>query len=273
LFLLALGATPSTSQSKYPALTGVITFEELQKQSFTGEVSWKNPDGTPERLTLKYMVIPVGEAMQQKIRKFTLDNYGLDSLWLNPKMIILHAMGDGDLKNSLEVSSFLNDVMPPSWGNLPRAGGLPNGAHFIIERDGTVICLTPPLTSDHRIAAGRENHRWFIKRHQDGNPVAIGIENITPQNDYTSLTEAQVNANAQLVRWLLWFEKKSIDCMASHHQFNEDEAYGKFSMAFGLTYLRMQYRTRGRKDIGDENLKKILDGVNKYGNVIKPFFD
>jgi N-acetyl-anhydromuramyl-L-alanine amidase AmpD len=183
-------------------------------------------------------------------------------------------MGDGDLKTSLEVSSFLNDQIPESWGNLYQAGKLPNGAHFIIEKDGRVICLTPPVSSDEsRISYDRGNHKWLVRRHQDGNPIALGIENITDQGNLTDLTKEQIESNAKLARWLLWMENRKIDYAMSHHQFNDDQNYDLFLTAFKLHHLQKQYRTKGRKDIGDKNLRRIIDKIKQYEYTIHSFFD
>jgi len=212
--------------------------------------------------------------MKKQTREFVHQVYGLDSIWLNPKMIVFHAMGDGDLKTSLEVSSFLNDHIPTSWGNLSKAGLLSNGAHFIIDRDGTIICLSPPvLNDDSQISFDRDRHRWFIKRHQDGNPIAIGIENVTDRNNYTDLTPAQLSSNAKLTRWLIWFESGKIEFVTSHHQFNKDKNYDRFLKYFGLQNLKKQYRTTGRMDIGENNLTEILKQIAAFKISVKRFFE
>ena len=261
-------------QEKYPALTNVISFDDLQKKSIARNFQWRNPDGSTEEIKIIEMAVPVGELVKQRTKAFVHSVYGLDSIWLNPKMIVFHAMGDGDLKTSLEVSSFLNDQVPGSWGNLSEAGQLPNGAHFIIDRDGTIICLSPPLAErKDKISFERDDHRWWVKRHQDGNPVGIGIENVTPRNDYTSLTNEQIIANAKLARWLIWFENGKIEFAASHHQFNDDQNYQGFLQSFHLQNLKMQFRTKGRKDIGEKNLTEILKRIRSFGIPVKDFFE
>ncbi len=272
LLLQVLVSFALHGQQKYPVLTNVISFEELQKKSFERKVEWTNPDGSKEKLTIKEMAIPFKEKLKALTTEFVHNVYRLDSIWLKPEMIVFHAMGDGDLKTSLEVSSFLNDEMPDSWGNLSKAGELPNGAHFIIDRDGTVICLAPPVLKDGSPSFDPDNHQWYIKRHQDGNPVAIGIENVTRQGNYTDLTEAQVESNAKLARWLIWFERGKIKFIASHHQFNDDKNYDRFLKAFYLINYKRQFRTHGRKDIGNKALSEILDRVKKAGIPIRPFF-
>jgi|GEM_PF-1813487 hypothetical protein len=261
------------AQEEYPLLTNIISFDALQKKSIKRRVEWRNPDGTKEEMNIIEMAVPFGEAMKEHTKAFVYAVYGLDSIWLKPKMIVFHAMGDGDLKTSLEVSSFLNDQIPESWGTLSKAGALPNGAHFIVDRDGTIICLSPPVSNaDDQFSFERDHHHWFIKRHQDGNPVAIGIENVTPRGDYTSLTREQITSNAKLARWLIWFENGEIEFVTGHHQFNDDKNYDQFLQYFHLKNLKMQFRTKGRKDIGDKNLTEILKRIQSFGIPIKNFF-
>ena len=261
------------AQTKYPALTHIISFEDLQRTSTERKVEWKNPDGSQEEMKIIEMTIPFNEEMKNRTRDFVKSVYGLDSIWLNPKMIVFHAMGDGDLKTSLEVSSFLSNQIPESWGYLSKAGLLSNGAHFIIDRDGTIICLSTPVSKQNGEASfDRDNHHWYIKRHQDGNPVAIGIENVTTREAYTSLTKDQLASNAKLARWLFWFENGKIEFVASHHQFNDDKKYDRFLKSFHLQNLKKGFRTKERKDIGDKNLTEILTQINSFKTPVKSFF-
>jgi len=269
--IFCLATISLSAQPTYPALTNNITFTELVSHAIVREMEWINPNGVTEKIKITEMTIPVDE---KSTRDFLIANYNLDSIWLTPRMIVFHAMGDGTLQNSLEVSSFLNNQIPTSWGTLYKAGRLPNGAHFIVEKNGNIICLTPPVSSDgSRISYERNNHKWFIKRHQDGNPVAIGIENVTDQGNFTSLTNDQIESNARLARWLIWMENFKIEYLTSHHQFNSDKNYAVFLSTFGIKHLREQYRTKGRKDIGDQNLHEIIRNVNGYGYSIQSFFD
>jgi len=266
--LLALG------QPSYPALTRLATFDALQKTAVPRTFAWVNGDGSKEEIQFIEMAIPVTPDVRALTRTFVHDVYDLDSMVMKPQMIIFHAMGDGDLKTSLEVSSFLNDEIPEDWGTLRRAGKLANGAHFIIDRDGTIINLSPPVGADGSTPSfDRDHHSWLIKRHQDGNPVAIGVENVTPAGNHTDLTEAQLNANAQLARWLIYFENGRLRYLASHHQFESDAHYASFLSAFHLQNLQKKYRTRGRRDIGDQALRDIFLRVQKANVGAQLFFE
>src|SRR5579859_1593801 len=105
---------PVFSQRNYPPITGIISFNELVKRAIEKKITWKNPDGSEEEMKMIEMAIPFDQSMENRTREFMRAVYGRDSIWLNPKMIVFHAMGDGDLKTSLEISSFLHSEIPGS---------------------------------------------------------------------------------------------------------------------------------------------------------------
>lgn len=255
-------------------LDTTISFEDLLKRKTERTVSWINPDGSTEIMPFIEMAIPMNEEAKQLTCEFNQRNYGINSSWLTPKILILHAMDLGSLRQSLELSSFLNDHLPESWSTLYKAGKLSNGSHFIIDRDGTVYCLSPPWSADEKsVDYTFRDHKWYIKRHQDGNPFAIGIENVTPANgDFTDLSVKQVQANAQLVRWLIQFENSKIQYVTSHHQFNDEVVLNKMHQQFGIIYKNKLYRTIGRNDIGDEKLFEIIQLVQAHGYRVSSSF-
>lgn len=253
-----------------PTLTGNITFEELLKRKSSRVLTWSNPDATRDSLTITLLPIPINEKIVRLTTDFANSNYGISTPWLNPKMIVLHSMDFGSLKEALEKSSFLHDRMPESWGVLSKAGALPNGAHFFIDREGEIYCLTPPLSRNSISESWSDDHHWLIRRHQDGNPLAIGIENITlPDGRFDDLTESQIMANAKLIQWLIGFEKSKIQFLFSHHQFNDTTFHNTLMQKFKLNYHQKKYRTTDRQDIGSEGLKKIKELVNQTGWKIK----
>jgi hypothetical protein len=253
----------------------VITFDQLLAQKASKNISWTNPDSTREEMTIIQMSIPVDDEMRDLARRFMRDNYGRSSIWVEPRMIVVHSMDLGDLRNCLEKSSFLDRHMPATWETVIKAGTLPNGAQFIIDQDGTTYCLTPPSlpSSDSTVSYRRDDHRWLVRRHMDANPFALGIENVTASNrSFTDLTEAQIEANARLVRWLLWMEKGDITHLVSHHQFNDSVQFQSMLDAFSLELPRPIYRPLRRRDIGDALRDKIAEKVRSRGWVVKERF-
>ena len=253
----------------------LITFDDLLKQKINRNVSWTNPDSTREEMVIVQMGIPADAEMKDLTRQFMQDNYGRSSIWVEPRMIVLHSMDLGDLRNSLEKSSFLDKRIPAAWETVVKAGTLPNGAQFIIDRDGTIYCLTPPVSvsSESTVSYNRDDHRWLIRRQMDANPLALGIENVTPTNrSYTDLTPVQIDANARLVRWLLWMEKGSITHVTSHHQFNDSVQFKSMLKEFSLTLPRPMYRPWYRKDIGNRVGHRIVEVVRRRGWVVREEF-
>ncbi len=255
----------SISEGYGQALTGIIKFDELIVHKVERILRWPGAAGKQEQLDIIELPIPITETIRRMTLDFEQRNYHYNSVWLTPRFVVVHSMDLDDLKNSLQKSSLLHDRIPSSWGLLSKAGSLPNGAHFIIDKDGTIYCLTPPFAKDGKaVSYERTNHQWFIRRHQDANPLAIGIENVTPANgDFTDLSEAQISANAQLIRWLVWFENGQIRKITSHHQYNDEQFLDCILGTENLRHQLKPYRTTGRKDVGSEVLSRIIEKVGK----------
>lgn len=84
---------------------------------------------------------------------------------------------------------------------LQAAGALNVGAHFVVDRDGTIWRLFPDEV---------------VLRHVIGlNHLAIGIENVGGGSRWP-LTPAQVQANAALVRWLA--ARHPLTHLIGHHE-------------------------------------------------------
>lgn len=108
-----------------------------------------------------------------------------DSLDIEPRVIVLHYTGGGSAKNTKRYFDRL--TMEASREQLASAGKVNVSSHYLIDRDGTIYRLQP----ETRFA-----------RHCIGlNHVAIGVENVGDEKKW-KLTEAQVKANAALVREL-----------------------------------------------------------------------
>jgi N-acetylmuramoyl-L-alanine amidase len=101
-----------------------------------------------------------------------------------PAVVVLHWTGGAS------ADSAWNTFAPAALSGRPELGGgtqLNVGAHYLVDRDGTVFRLLPDTA---------------LARHTIGlNHVAIGIENVGDGGAHP-LTAAQVAANALLVRQL-----------------------------------------------------------------------
>lgn len=108
-----------------------------------------------------------------------------DGTTIEPRVVVLHYTGGGSLRATWRY--FDRTRLEPGRPALRRAGPLNVSAHFLVDRDGTIVRLMP----ETRMA-----------RHCIGlNHVAIGIENVGDGSKHP-LTEAQVRADAELVRSL-----------------------------------------------------------------------
>jgi hypothetical protein len=255
--------------------TQTITFDELLRNRVEKKFSWTNPDSSREEITVVEMQIPVDDEMKNLTARFIKDNYNRNSIWVEPRMIVIHSMDLEDLRSSIEKSSFLYHKMPPTWTTVAKAGPLPSGAHFIIDSDGTIYCLTPPssTTDEAKISYERGQHRWLVRRHLDAVPFALGIENVTKKDSrYNDLSDQQIISNAKLVRWLLWLESDSVQYVMSHHQFNDTTRFEKMMKTFSLAPRRPLIRPWRRQDVGNVVIQKITSGVKTKGWKLKDDF-
>lgn len=101
---------------------------------------------------------------------------------MTPRVVVLHWTAGST------AASAWNTFAPARLGGRPElqaAGALNVGAHYLVDRDGTIWRLFPDEV---------------VLRHVIGlNHLAIGIENVGGGERWP-LTEAQVQANAALVR-------------------------------------------------------------------------
>lgn len=120
-------------------------------------------------------------------------------LAIEPRVIVLHYTAGGSAKGTR--GYFDNPRVEPSRKQLAAAGAVNVSSHYLVDRDGTIYRLQP----ETRFA-----------RHCIGlNHVAIGIENVGDEARWP-LTEAQVRANAALVRELA--ARFPITHLLGHHE-------------------------------------------------------
>lgn len=118
--------------------------------------------------------------------------------YIKPKMIVLHWTAISTLDSTFDA---FNPSILPGRPDLQAASRLNTAVPFLVDRDGTIYRLLSDTT---------------FARHCIGlNYCAIGIENIG-NND---LTEAQLEANVQLVRYLK--QKYTIDYLIGHYEYKD----------------------------------------------------
>lgn len=152
-------------------------------------------------------------------------------LVIEPRVVVVHHTALDTLEASWRAfePAFLGGGRP----RLERASRVNVSAHYLVDRDGTIHRLMPET---------------LMARHTIGlNHVAIGLENVggTAQ---TPLTEAQLEANASLVRWLAG--RHPITHLLGHHEYRRMEAH---------PYWRERdpgYRT-AKKDPGERFMRAL----------------
>lgn len=118
-------------------------------------------------------------------RQYQLTHYGINSIKIEPKMIVLHWTCIPSLEISFRI---FNKQILPAERRDKLSGDLNVSSHFLIDRDGRIYQLMPEI---------------LMARHVIGlNHNAIGIENVGGVDGKDDLTEAQARANAFLVCYL-----------------------------------------------------------------------
>jgi len=128
-----------------------------------------------------------------------------DSIEITPKLIVIHYTGGSSMKSTWR---YFNKTRLTGRKKLQKAGAVNVSAHFLVARNGDIQRLLPETT---------------MGRHTIGlNHLAIGIENVG-DGDKHPLTNAQLEANAKLVRYLAG--KHAITHLIGHHEYRRMEAH------------------------------------------------
>jgi len=149
---------------------------------------------------------------------------------ITPKIIVLHYTAGGTIDSNFRY--FNNLYLENQRATLKKQSTLNVSAHFLVDRDGTVYQLVEPE---------------LFARHTIGlNYCAIGVENIGSKSQ--PLTDKQVEANAELVRYLT--KKYPIEYVIGHSE------YGVFRNSKLWKESDPKYFT-GKEDPGSEFMKKV----------------
>ena len=149
---------------------------------------------------------------------------------ITPKIVVLHYTAGGTIDSNFRY--FNNLYLENQRATLKKQSALNVSAHFLVDRDGTVYQLVDPE---------------LFARHTIGlNYCAIGVENIGSKSQ--PLTDKQVEANAELVRYLA--KKYQIEYVIGHSE------YGIFRNSKLWKESDSKYFT-GKEDPGSEFMKKV----------------
>lgn len=162
---------------------------------------------------------------------------------IKPTMIVLHYTEGGDLESNYDY--FNKDEIEPARKFNREKSLLNVSSHYIIDRDGKIYQLVPDT---------------LFARHIIGlNYCAIGIENIGSSKN--PLTDQQVHANANLVRYLC--SKYSIRYLIGHSE------YGNFRNSALWKETDPHYFT-AKDDPGEVFLTKVRSLISNLSLKSKP---
>ena len=149
--------------------------------------------------------IPFGDERTALTREYITGHYGIAaaSVTIVPRLVVVHATGIDDLEESL--ARFTSERLPGDRPDIRGGGALNVSAHFVIDFDGTVYRLMDETT---------------MGRHVIGlNYESIGIENVGgAQGTYGNLTDAQLEANRELIAYLM-NKYPTITRLIGHHEY------------------------------------------------------
>ena len=118
------------------------------------------------------------EQREQLIREYAMKHYGLDQVYITPQAVVVHWTASGTWESAY--NHFYNEA---------RGDGTLNVAvQFLVSRDGKIFRLTPETALNRHIIG----YNW----------CAIGIENVGGVGGAEDLTDAQLEANIDLILYL-----------------------------------------------------------------------
>ena len=143
------------------------------------------------------------DSREQLMREYAATHYSMEQIYIIPQAVVVHWTASGTWESVY--NHFYHEA---------RADGTLNVAsHFLVSRDGQIYRLTPETA---------------LNRHIIGcNWCAIGIENVGGVNGVEDLTDAQLEANVELIKYL---HKKyaTISYVFGHYQQDAAKSSGLY---------------------------------------------
>lgn len=140
---------------------------------------------------------------EKLIREYSMEHYGKDEVLIEPKAVVVH----------WTASNSADGVYKYFYDEKMSDGTLNVASHFLVDKNGAIYRLTREVALNRHIIG----YNW----------CAIGIENVGGKNGVEDLTEAQLEANIALIRYLK--EKyPTIKYCFGHYQQDAARATGLF---------------------------------------------
>jgi len=223
--------------------------DTIFKEVKSGNISLKRIKESNEKienLHTKFSIIQKPIIFTDKRKNLTKEyiksHYGFDvkNITIKPKTVVLHWTAVMDLEKSFERLNA--ELLFSDRADIAKASALNVSAHFLVARDGTIYQLMPD--------------NWMARHVIGLNYSSIGVENVGGEaNSKEDLTQAQLNANIRLVKYLK-AKYPSIKNIIGHHEYRE----------FENTPLWLEkdagYRTK-KADPGEKFMRDVRTALDK----------
>ncbi|OPX90210.1 MAG: N-acetylmuramoyl-L-alanine amidase [Pelotomaculum sp. PtaB.Bin104] len=213
---------------------------KITDNSTTGQnaaVSSGNKELTGNQLKIVYKPVLITEYRKQLAREYANMHYGEYIDTIKPQTIIIHWTASDNMQGTYSYFYREEATVDREYGRLNLT------SHFLVDRDGTIYQLTPET---------------FLNRHAIGlNWCSIGIENVGGVNGKQDLTEAQLKANIQLVKYLK-DKYPSITYLLGHYQQDHAKKVGLWKEKVSSYYT-------GKPDPVRIFMQGLIDGTKDYG--------
>ena len=168
------------------------------------------PGKPSPKLAIVDRPVPFPQERVDLTRTYIRQHYGVDArdIRIVPRIIVLHWTAIEGLDASYD--EFRRPTLAGGRPELVGAGDLNVSIQFLVDRDGTIYRLMPET---------------WIARHVIGlNYSSIGVENVGGAGGVPDLTQAQVEANIRLVRYLA-HKYPTIHYLIGHHEYRDFEGH------------------------------------------------
>ncbi len=160
-------------------------------------------------ITIVDKPVPFPQRRIELTREYIKRHYGKDvqDITIVPRIIVLHWTAVPTFEGSYR--AFVGTTLE-GRDDIASAGALNVGIQFLVDRDGTIYRLQPET--------------WFARHVIGLNFNAIGVENVGGAGDAADLTQAQVDANIRLVRYLAR-KYRTIQYLIGHYEYRDFEGH------------------------------------------------
>ena len=176
-------------------------------------------------------------------KQYIQDHYNIsvENIEIDPKIIVLHWTAVDDFEECFDI--FNRETLENSRPDLMTESNsqVNVSIQFLVARDGEIYRLMPET---------------WMARHVIGlNFNAIGFENVGGGNNIDNLTNDQVEANIELIKYLK-NKYPSIEYLIGHHEYREFEGH-KLWLEINDEYRTVKY------DPGDRFMQLVREGVKE----------